>query len=80
MGRRQKEVVDVKANSNGEANANKNSNGEVAHNTGRSAVILLGALEVHSILEMTALGLARSFGDSALLSVSIALHQVSNIH
>jgi len=28
-------------------------------------------------LEMTALGLARSFGDSALLSVSIALHQVS---
>jgi len=70
-----KEVVE--ANSNGEANANKNSNGEVAHNTGRSAVILLGALAVHSILEMTALGLARSFGDSALLSVSIALHQVS---
>ena len=44
---------------------------------GRSAVILLGALAVHSILEMTALGLARSFGDSALLSLSIALHQVS---
>lgn len=43
--------------------------------TGRSAVILLGALAVHSILEMTALGLARSFGDSALLSLSIALHQ-----
>jgi len=42
---------------------------------GRSAVILLGALAVHSILEMTALGLARSFGDSALLSLSIALHQ-----
>ena len=72
-----KEVVDVNANSNGEANKNANSNGEVAHNTGRSAVILLGALAVHSILEMTALGLARSFGDSALLSVSIALHQVS---
>jgi zinc transporter 1/2/3 len=44
---------------------------------GRSAVILLGALAVHSILEMTALGLADSFGDSALLSLSIALHQVS---
>lgn len=42
---------------------------------GRSAVILLGALAVHSILEMTALGLARSFGDSALLTLSIALHQ-----
>ncbi len=45
-------------------------------NVGRSAVILLGALAVHSILEMTALGLARSFGDSALLTLSIALHQV----
>eukprot|EP00554_Chaetoceros_debilis_P009265 CAMPEP_0194101148 /NCGR_PEP_ID=MMETSP0150-20130528/1850_1 /TAXON_ID=122233 /ORGANISM="Chaetoceros debilis, Strain MM31A-1" /LENGTH=513 /DNA_ID=CAMNT_0038787655 /DNA_START=153 /DNA_END=1694 /DNA_ORIENTATION=- len=44
-------------------------------NNGRSAVILLGALAVHSILEMTALGLARTFGDSALLSLSIALHQ-----
>lgn len=44
-------------------------------NTGRSAVILLGALAVHSILEMTALGLANTFGDTALLSVSIALHQ-----
>ena len=43
--------------------------------TGRSAVILLGALAVHSILEMTALGLADTFGDSALLSLSIALHQ-----
>jgi len=44
-------------------------------NNGRSAVILLGALAVHSILEMTALGLANTFGDTALLSVSIALHQ-----
>jgi len=43
--------------------------------TGSSAVILLGALGVHSILEMTALGLADTFGDSALLSLSIALHQ-----
>lgn len=46
---------------------------------GRSAVILLGALAVHSILEMTALGLARSFGDSALLTLSIALHQVRSL-
>lgn len=44
--------------------------------SGRSAVILLGALAVHSILEMTALGLANTFGDAALLSLSIALHQV----
>eukprot|EP00586_Coscinodiscus_wailesii_P016120 CAMPEP_0172512012 /NCGR_PEP_ID=MMETSP1066-20121228/240972_1 /TAXON_ID=671091 /ORGANISM="Coscinodiscus wailesii, Strain CCMP2513" /LENGTH=399 /DNA_ID=CAMNT_0013291623 /DNA_START=267 /DNA_END=1463 /DNA_ORIENTATION=- len=43
--------------------------------SGRSAVILLGALAVHSVLEMTALGLANTFGDSALLSLSIALHQ-----
>ncbi len=50
---------------------------EQANNVGRSAVILLGALAVHSILEMTALGLANTFGDSALLSLSIALHQVS---
>ncbi|GMH54357.1 hypothetical protein TrST_g10529 [Triparma strigata] len=41
----------------------------------RSAVILLGALACHSILEMAALGLADSFADSALLSLSIALHQ-----
>lgn len=41
----------------------------------RGAVILLGALAVHSILEMTALGLADTFGDCALLSLSIALHQ-----
>jgi ZIP Zinc transporter len=57
---------------------------EKAHNgvventqgTGRSAVILLGALAVHSILEMMALGLADTFGDCALLTLSIALHQV----
>lgn len=59
-----KEVVEL---------ANK---GEENSNNGRSAVILLGALAVHSILEMAALGLAKTFGDSALLSLSIALHQV----
>ena len=48
-------------------------------NTSRSAVILLAALAVHSILEMMALGLSDSFSDSALLTVSIALHQVSKI-
>lgn len=57
------------------------TNGEVARQesgglgNGRSAVILLGALAVHSVLEMTALGLANTFGESALLSLSIALHQ-----
>jgi ZIP Zinc transporter len=44
--------------------------------SGRSALILLGALAVHSILEMAALGLADSFSDSAILTLSIALHQV----
>lgn len=47
--------------------------------SGRSAIILLGALAVHSILEMAALGLSDSFGDSAILTLSIALHQVSSI-
>jgi zinc transporter 1/2/3 len=52
------------------------SNGNMhSHAGGRSAVILLGALAVHSILEMMALGLADTFGDSALLTLSIALHQ-----
>lgn len=49
-------------------------NHDVAH-SGRSALILLGALAVHSILEMTALGLANSFSDSALLTFSIGIHQ-----
>jgi len=50
------------------------SHGSASHRSG-SAVILLGALAVHSILEMAALGLAANFNDSALLSLSIALHQ-----
>ena len=49
---------------------------EEARNTSRSAVILLAALAVHSILEMMALGLSDSFSDSAILTISIALHQV----
>jgi solute carrier family 39 (zinc transporter), member 1/2/3 len=43
--------------------------------TGRSCLILLGALGVHSILEMMALGLVDTFRDGALLTASIALHQ-----
>lgn len=54
----------------------KGQNGDNGMSSGRSAVILLGALAVHSILEMTALGLADTFGDSAILTLSIALHQV----
>jgi zinc transporter 1/2/3 len=47
----------------------------------RSAIILLGALAIHSILEMVSLGLAHTFGDAALLSLSIGLHQVRlNFH
>jgi zinc transporter 1/2/3 len=46
-----------------------------AGSSGRSAIILLGALAVHSILEMMALGLADSWGDCALLTLSISLHQ-----
>eukprot|EP00529_Nitzschia_sp_RCC80_P022579 CAMPEP_0113488280 /NCGR_PEP_ID=MMETSP0014_2-20120614/25937_1 /TAXON_ID=2857 /ORGANISM="Nitzschia sp." /LENGTH=493 /DNA_ID=CAMNT_0000381991 /DNA_START=56 /DNA_END=1535 /DNA_ORIENTATION=+ /assembly_acc=CAM_ASM_000159 len=50
--------------------------GAVSSSTsGRSALILLGALAVHSILEMAALGLADTFSDSAILTLSIALHQ-----
>ena len=64
---------------------NNNKKNGVAHthskdaqqqNSGRSVVILLAALAVHSILEMAALGLSDTFSDSALLTVSIALHQV----
>jgi len=68
--------ADQDHHSHDNGNANVSVKEAVEKNTGRSAVILLGALAVHSILEMTALGLARSFGDSALLSLSIALHQV----
>lgn len=62
------------------ADAGKNHEGKKdevsSHGTGgRGAVILLGALAVHSILEMMALGLADKFGDCALLTLSIALHQ-----
>lgn len=48
---------------------------EKVASTSRSAVILLGALAVHSVLEMMALGLADSFADCALLTLSISLHQ-----
>lgn len=69
----------ITSGSNGSAvstsSVSKDGNGGAGTGTGRSAVILLGALAVHSILEMAALGLARSFGDSALLTLSIALHQ-----
>ena len=54
----------------------ENGDADNVATSGRSALILLGALAVHSILEMTALGLADSFGDSAILTLSIALHQV----
>lgn len=65
---------------NGAANKGEHADGDKAvatHSSGRSAQILLGALAIHSILEMMALGLADSFGDCALLTLSIALHQVS---
>lgn len=65
-------AVDVKQNNGSSQNTEKSN----PLGSGRSAVILLGALAVHSILEMTALGLADTFSDSALLSLSIALHQV----
>lgn len=59
-----------------EDNNNENGGGGAAATSGRSALILLGALAVHSILEMAALGLADTFSDSAILTLSIALHQV----
>ena len=62
------------------SNSHRRTPSEVARlegtsSSGRSAVILLGALAVHSVLEMMALGLADSFEDCALLTLSIALHQ-----
>eukprot|EP00549_Striatella_unipunctata_P023298 CAMPEP_0118682516 /NCGR_PEP_ID=MMETSP0800-20121206/5526_1 /TAXON_ID=210618 ORGANISM="Striatella unipunctata, Strain CCMP2910" /NCGR_SAMPLE_ID=MMETSP0800 /ASSEMBLY_ACC=CAM_ASM_000638 /LENGTH=318 /DNA_ID=CAMNT_0006578909 /DNA_START=310 /DNA_END=1266 /DNA_ORIENTATION=+ len=42
---------------------------------GASAMILLGALSIHSLLEMSALGLASNFRDAALMTMSIGLHQ-----
>lgn len=65
-----------KTRQNGIAAKNQKNDAEAdARTTGRSAVILLAALAVHSILEMMALGLSDSFSDSAILTVSIALHQ-----
>jgi len=60
---------------NGSAVSKKPDAEAVSHHTGRSAVILLAALAVHSILEMMALGLSDTFSDSAVLTLSIALHQ-----
>jgi len=73
--------VKVKGNNNNKngvvvANGKNNKDPAQQHNSGRSAVILLAALAVHSILEMAALGLSDTFSDSALLTISIALHQV----
>jgi len=64
-----------KVSSSSETNGGSSTEG-AGISGGRSAVILLGALAVHSVLEMTALGLADTFGDSAILTLSIALHQV----
>jgi hypothetical protein len=66
-------------NTHGKVEQNGDSTPPPLLANGRGAVILLGALAVHSILEMMALGLADTFGDSALLSLSIALHQVSSV-
>lgn len=57
-------------------NGSTEDDNSVGATSGRSALILLGALAVHSILEMAALGLADTFTDSAILTLSIALHQV----
>ena len=66
----------VKGNNKKNGVAHTHSKDAQQQNSGRSAVILLAALAVHSILEMAALGLSDTFSDSALLTVSIALHQV----
>ncbi|OEU18003.1 Zinc/iron permease [Fragilariopsis cylindrus CCMP1102] len=65
----------VKGNNKKNGVAHTHSKDAQQQNSGRSAVILLAALAVHSILEMAALGLSDTFSDSALLTVSIALHQ-----
>jgi zinc transporter 1/2/3 len=69
---------DMEGDDDGHAHHGSNGHAEAsALSSGRSAVILLAALGIHSILEMMALGLADSFGDCALLTLSISLHQVS---
>ena len=69
-------LMHTSSGENHDGKNNEEDNDSPALGAGRSAVILLGALAVHSILEMTALGLADTFADSAVLSLSIALHQV----
>lgn len=71
----EQDQIAIKTASSSEKGMEELVEADRTHSSGRGAVILLGALAVHSILEMTALGLADSFGDSALLSLSIALHQ-----
>jgi ZIP Zinc transporter len=76
------DLLHVMEHDHGEDHTKAGTNGHV-HSTagsGRSAIILLGALGIHSILEMMALGLADSFGDCALLTLSIALHQVREMN
>lgn len=63
------------SNSSINSNSNNSPTTTTTVPTGRSCLILLGALGVHSVLEMMALGLVDTFGDGALLTTSIALHQ-----
>jgi hypothetical protein len=77
---KEKEKATTTNNNNNNKDKQENNGGaEVQATSGRSAVILLAALAVHSILEMAALGLADTFGDCAILSLSIALHQVRTV-
>lgn len=68
-----------KPTENGLLQRDDSGDSSVGATSGRSALILLGALAVHSILEMAALGLADTFADSAILTLSIALHQVRTV-
>lgn len=70
------DMLHMDGSSNGHSHSSRgHKHEETSNESGSSAVILLAALSVHSILEMMALGLARSFTDSAVLTGSIALHQ-----
>jgi len=52
-----------------------NKKKKVENNKKKNVLILLAALGIHSILEMTAVGISETFSEMVLLSLSMALHQ-----
>lgn len=71
-------LIDAKKNTpKNKNNKTKNFKKEEVNNNkkNKNVLILLAALGVHSILEMTAVGISETFSEMVLLSLSMALHQ-----